>query len=61
MILAHRQSLESNILEIIYESMYTTEKPSQLPITPIAEYELVNIKGRNSYLSPNTTLCTKEQ
>ena len=30
-----------------YEVKYTTEKPIQLPTTPIAEYELVNIKGRN--------------
>lgn len=33
---------------IIYDVKYTTMKPTQLPTTPIAEYELVNIKGRNS-------------
>ena len=32
----------------IYEVKYTTKKPTQLPTTPIAEYELVNISGRNS-------------
>jgi hypothetical protein len=49
------------VLYVVYESMYTTENPSQLPITPMAEYELVNINGRNSYLSPNTIPCTSEQ
>ena len=33
---------------IIYDAKYTTRKPTQLPTTPIAEYELVNINGRNS-------------
>ena len=35
-----------------YEVKYTTENPIQLPTTPIAEYELVNINGRNSYFDP---------
>lgn len=34
---------------------YTTINPSQLPTTPTAEYVLMNISGRNSYLDPNTT------
>ena len=38
-----------------YDVKYTTENPIQLPTTPIAEYELVNIKGRNSYLGPKTS------
>ena len=38
-----------------YDVKYTTENPIQLPNTPIAEYELVNIKGRNSYLGPKTS------
>ena len=37
----------------IYEVKNTTKNPTQLPTTPIAEYELVNIKGKNSYLIPN--------
>jgi len=32
----------------------TTRKPTQLPTTPMAEYELVNINGKNSYFTPNT-------
>ena len=40
---------------ICYEVKYTTRNPSQLPITPIAEYELVNIRGRNSYFFPKTS------
>lgn len=36
-----------------YEVKYTTENPIQLPVTPIAEYELMNINGRNSYFGPN--------
>ena len=35
-----------------YEVKYTTENPIQLPTTPIAEYELMNINGRNSYFDP---------
>lgn len=38
-----------------YEVKNTTRKPTQLPTTPIAEYELMNISGRNSYLAPNTS------
>jgi hypothetical protein len=29
---------------------YNTMNPTQLPTTPTAEYELVNMSGRNSYL-----------
>jgi hypothetical protein len=38
-----------------YEVKKTTRKLTQLPTTPIAEYELMNISGRNSYLAPNTS------
>lgn len=31
-----------------HELKYTTRNPIQLPTTPTAEYELVNINGRNS-------------
>jgi hypothetical protein len=44
----------------IYEVKYTTWNPIQLAITPIAQYELVNMSGRNSYFSLNTTGCTIE-
>jgi hypothetical protein len=44
-----------------YEVKNTTRKPTQLPTTPIAEYELVNINGKNSYFAPNTSRCTNEQ
>lgn len=32
----------------------TNRNPIQLPSTPIAEYELMNINGKNSYFAPNT-------
>ena len=38
-----------------HEVKKTTRKPIQLPTTPIAEYELVNINGKNSYFAPNTS------
>jgi hypothetical protein len=38
-----------------YDVKYTTRNPTQLPTTPTAEYELVNISGKNSYFFPNTT------
>src|SRR5690606_12585595 len=38
-----------------------TMYPNQLPTTPTAQYELVNISGKNSSLSPNTAPCTTEQ
>lgn len=44
-----------------YEVKYTTRKPIQLPTTPIAEYELVNISGKNSYRFPKTNRCSSEQ
>lgn len=44
-----------------YEVKYTTRKPIQLPTTPIAEYELVNINGKNSYRCPKTSRCSNEQ
>jgi hypothetical protein len=44
-----------------YELRNTTEKPTQLPTTPMAEYELVNINGRNSYLRPKMMPWSKEQ
>jgi hypothetical protein len=46
---------------VTYESKYTTRKPTQLPTTPMAEYELVNMRGRNSYREPKTILCINEQ
>jgi len=39
----------------------TTKNPIQLPTTPTAEYVLMNIRGRNSYFTPNTISCTSEQ
>lgn len=36
------------IAAIAYAVKYTTIYPTQLPTTPIAEYELVNISGINS-------------
>lgn len=39
----------------------TTRKPIQLPTTPTAEYELMNINGKNSNLAPNNNWCTSEQ
>lgn len=44
-----------------YEVKYTTRNPIQLPTTPTAEYELVNIKGKNSYRSPKASRCISEQ
>jgi len=35
-------------LEAYYEVKKTTINPSQLATTPTAEYELINISGRNS-------------
>lgn len=40
---------------ICYELKNTTKKPTQLPTTPTAEYELVNISGKNSYFAPNSS------
>lgn len=39
----------------VYDVKYTTRKPTQLTVTPIAEYELVNMSGRNSYFEPKMT------
>ena len=44
-----------------YEVKYTIENPIQLPTTPIAEYELVNISGMNSYFFPKTSSWMREQ
>ena len=44
-----------------YELKYTIENPIQLPTTPIAEYELVNISGMNSYFLPKTSSWMREQ
>jgi hypothetical protein len=44
-----------------YESKYTNRNPTQLPTTPMAEYELVNMSGRNSNRLPNIKLWNKEQ
>lgn len=44
-----------------HRSKYTNKKPTQLPTTPIAEYELVNMRGMNSNRPPNTKACTSEQ
>lgn len=35
-----------------YEVKKTTKKPTQLATTPTAEYELMNISGKNSYFAP---------
>jgi len=35
-----------------HEPKYTFINPNQLPTTPTAQYELVNISGKNSYLVP---------
>jgi hypothetical protein len=59
--LAKRMNSVYRSMNASYESKYTTEKPTQLATTPTAEYELVNIRGKNSYLSPNTMPCTREQ
>jgi hypothetical protein len=40
---------------------YTTKNPNQLPTTPIAQYELVNINGRNSNFCPQMIRCNKLQ
>ena len=40
---------------------YTTRKPIQLPTTPTALYELMNINGKNSYLLPKMMPWNKEQ
>lgn len=44
------QGVSPNVTGILYhhEVKYTTRNPIQLPTTPTAEYELVNISGRNS-------------
>lgn len=46
---------------ISHDVKNTTKNPTQLPTTPIAEYELVNISGKNSYLAPKMSWCTREQ
>jgi len=46
---------------LVYDVKNTTKKPSQLPTTPMAEYELTNISGKNSYFAPNTSWCESEQ
>lgn len=51
----------SNGVSERYEVKYTTENPTQLPTTPIAEYELVNINGRNSYFGPKRSSWIREQ
>lgn len=45
----------------VYDVKYTTRKPTQLTVTPIAEYELVNMSGRNSYFEPKMMRCISEQ
>ena len=39
----------------------TIWNPIQLPTTPIAEYALMNISGRNSYLAPKNNSWKREQ
>lgn len=46
---------------IAYEVKNTIKKLIQLDTTPIAQYELVNISGRNSYFAPNASWWTSEQ
>ena len=41
--------------QVAHEVKKTTRKPTQLPTTPTAEYELMNINGKNSYLAPKTS------
>lgn len=44
-----------------YEVKYTIENPIQLATTPIAEYELVNISGMNSYVLLKRSSWIREQ
>lgn len=39
----------------------TTKKPTQLATTPTAEYELMNISGKNSYFAPKIREWPSEQ
>lgn len=45
----------------LHEVKNTTKNPIQLPTTPIAEYELMNMSGKNSYFAPKMSWCTSEQ
>ena len=51
----------SNGVSERYEVKYTTENPIQLPTIPTAEYELININGRNSNFGPKKSSCMSEQ
>lgn len=51
----------SMLHQLNYEVKNTTKNPSQLPTTPTAEYELININGKNSYFAPKMSWCTNEQ
>lgn len=44
-----------------YDVKYTSMNPTQLANTPTAEYELMNINGRNSNPFLKIIWCTKEQ
>ena len=46
---------------VTHEVKYTIKKLIQLDTTPIAQYELVNISGRNSYFAPNASWWNSEQ
>ena len=39
----------------LHDVKNTTKNPTQLPTTPKAEYELVNINGKNSNFAPKTS------
>jgi hypothetical protein len=41
-------TLTKNAVMMVYSEKYTTKYPTQLPTTPSAEYELVNMRGMNS-------------
>lgn len=65
-ILIFSQARGTRVLNLLgyhecYEVKYTIENPIQLPTTPTAEYELVNIRGTNSYFSPKTSSWMREQ
>lgn len=54
------QSLSFRVY-VTYEVKYTIKKLIQLDTTPSAQYELVNMSGRNSYFAPNASWWNSEQ
>jgi hypothetical protein len=53
--------LRSSISSSTHDEKNTTEKPIQLATTPIAEYELMNMSGRNSKRAPKISEWPSEQ